>query len=87
LRWLNHGVVFANIPQVLVRYRQKNTRRDTRHWRFNLRARVRNFAAQHIFRRITGIACIAVWTALPQQVQEFVFRALILRRQRRGGTT
>lgn len=86
LRWLNAGVVFANIPQVVVRYRQKNTRRDIRHWRFNLRARVQNFAPRHLLRRVTGIGCIAVWTALPEAVQEHVFRAVMLRRQRRSGS-
>ncbi|MBC7645245.1 MAG: glycosyltransferase [Thermoleophilia bacterium] len=84
LRWMNAGVVFANIPQVVVRYRQKNTRRDTKHWRFNLRARVRNFAPQHLLRRLIGIGCIAVWTVLPMAIQEHAFRIMILRRQRRS---
>lgn len=85
LRWLNAGVVFANLPQVLVRYRQSNTRRVTRHWRYNLRARVCNFAGTDVLRRIAGISCIAFWAVLPNAVQEFVFRALILRHKRRSG--
>lgn len=87
LRWLNAGVVFANLPQVLVRYRQQNTRRHTRHWRYNLRARVRNFGTPYLLRRAAGIVCIALWAALPSPIQESVFRVLMLRRrhpQRRG---
>jgi GT2 family glycosyltransferase len=81
LRWMNAGVVFANLPGVLVRYRQKHTRRSPQHWRYNLRARTRNFAAQHLLRRVLGIGGIAVWIALPSSVQETVFRSLVLRRQ------
>ena len=86
LRWLNAGVAFANLPQVLVRYRQQQTRRHPRHWRYNLRARLRNFGTPYLLRRAAGIFCIALWAALPSAVQESVFRALMLHRQshRRG---
>jgi glycosyltransferase involved in cell wall biosynthesis len=79
LRWLNAGVRFANLPQVLVRYRQQLTRRNTLHWRYNLRARTRNFGRSFVLRRAAGIGCIAVWSALPEAVQESVFRLLMLR--------
>lgn len=82
LRWMNAGLRFANLPQVLVKYRQDNTRRDQRHWRFNLRARTSNFSGQHSVRRAIGIACIATWVAMPKKAQEQIFRALILRRRR-----
>jgi GT2 family glycosyltransferase len=86
LRWLNAGVAFANLPQVLVRYRQQQTRRHAQHWRYNLRARVRNFGPPYLLRRTVGICCIGLWAALPAVVQESIFRVLILRRpsQRRG---
>jgi glycosyltransferase involved in cell wall biosynthesis len=79
LRWLNAGVRFANLPQVLVRYRQQLTRRNTLHWRYNLRARTRNFGRSFVLRRAAGIGCIAMWSALPAAVQESVFRLLMLR--------
>jgi len=82
LRWMNAGLRFANLPQVLVQYRQDSTRRDQRHWRFNLRARTSNFSGQHLVRRVIGIACIAAWIAIPKKAQEQVFKALILRRRR-----
>ncbi len=79
LRWLNRGVRFANLEYILVRYRQQNTRRHPRHWRYNLRARVRNFSRHDLLRRMAGISCITVWAALPAPVQEMVFRAILLR--------
>lgn len=83
LRWMNAGLRFANLPQVLVRYRQDNTRRDPLHWRFNLWARTSNFSKQHLIRRAIGIVCIATWVALPKTVQDQIFKALILQRHRK----
>ena len=85
LRWINAGVRFANLPQRLVRYRQQNTRRHQNHWRYNLRARLRNFASPYLLRRAAGICCIALWSALPAPLQERVFRALMLRRWHAAG--
>jgi glycosyltransferase involved in cell wall biosynthesis len=79
LRWMNAGLLFANLPQVLVQYRQDNTRRDQRHWRFNLRARASNFSRQYLVRRAIGIVCIATWVVMPKKAQELIFKALILR--------
>jgi glycosyltransferase involved in cell wall biosynthesis len=79
LRWINKGIVFANIPDVLVKYRQTHTKRHRNHWKFNLRARIRNFAPNFIFRRLAGIACICTWSVLPPSVQETVFRLLVLK--------
>ena len=81
LRWMNAGLHFANLPQVLVQYRQNNTRRDQRHWRFNLRARISNFSGQYLVRRTIGIACIAMWVVMPKIAQEQIFKTLILRRR------
>ncbi|WP_019429425.1 glycosyltransferase [Limnohabitans sp. Rim47] len=79
LRWLNRGVKFANVPEVLVKYRQAQTCRHPTHWRFNLRARVRNFGSSHLLRRVAGIACIGIWSILPSIVQESIFRLMLLR--------
>jgi len=84
LRWMNAGLGFANLPQVLVQYRQNNTRRDPRHWRYNLRARISNFSPNYLALRILGIACIATWVILPHVLQEQIFKFLILRRRSQG---
>jgi glycosyltransferase involved in cell wall biosynthesis len=81
LRWMSAGILFANLPHVLVQYRQDDTRRDQLHWRFNLRARTSNFCRQHLVRRAIGIACIATWAVIPKKVQEKIFKALVLRRR------
>jgi glycosyltransferase involved in cell wall biosynthesis len=78
LRWLNKGIVFANVPDVLVKYRQAQTRRHRNHWKFNLRARIRNFAPRFFFRRLAGIACIGTWSILPPYIQEAAFRFVLL---------
>lgn len=80
LRLLNRGARFANLPEVLVRYRQQNTRRSPRHWRFNLRARTRNFGLRRLPQRLLGLAAIALWISLPDAVQERLFHRLVLRR-------
>ena len=80
LRWQNAGLKFANLPEVLVKYRQKSTSRRALHWRFNLRARVKNFGSRYAARRTLGIVAIGTWILLPTRVQEIAFRALLLRR-------
>ena len=86
LRWMNAGLLFANLPHVLAQYRQDNTRRDQLHWRFNLRARTSNFCRQHLVRRAIGIACIATWAVMPKKVQEQIFKALVLRRRHKSAS-
>jgi glycosyltransferase involved in cell wall biosynthesis len=82
LRLLNQGVRFANLKEVLVRYRQENTRRNPVHWRFNLRARMRNFSTRELPMRVVGIGAMAVWGSLPAWVQERVIYGLVLRRNK-----
>lgn len=80
LRWMNAGLLFRNLPQVLVLYRQDNTRRDKLNWRYNLRVRLANFSSRHLIRRIIGVTCIAIWVAVPAKLQELIYKAILLRR-------
>lgn len=79
LRLLNSGARFANLDQTLVRYRQQNTRRQSGHWRYNLRARRKNFASSHLIRRIVGMGAIGLWIVTPAKLQEGIFRLLVLK--------
>lgn len=79
LRLLNRGVRFANLPDVLVRYRQQSTARNPQHWQFNLRARTQNFSRRQFPRRLMGLLAIAAWRFIPKPFQEHVFRRLLLR--------
>lgn len=81
LRWMNAGLLFGNLPQVLVKYRQDNTGRDRINWKYNLRARLCNFGVRYFFRRILGILCIAAWVAVPRTLQEIIYKTLLLRRR------
>ncbi len=80
LRWINAGILLRNLPNVLVQYRQDNTRRDHLNWRYNLRVRLFNFSTRHLIRRIIGIVCIAIWVAVPEKLQEQIYKVIVLRR-------
>jgi glycosyltransferase involved in cell wall biosynthesis len=80
LRLINRGIRFANLPDILVRYRQQHTGRNPRHWEFNLRARKRNFAMRCLPRRLLGLFIFSVWGRLPANLQQRIFHALLLRR-------
>lgn len=80
LRFLHRGARFANVRQTLVRYRQQSVKRSSFHWRFNLRARCKNFSSRLFVRRLAGVIAISAWTILPTGVQENIFKTLIFRR-------
>lgn len=81
LRWMNAGLLFGNLSQVLVQYRKDNTRRDHLNWRYNLRVRLSNFSYRHLVRRVIGITCIAAWVVVPAKLQELIYEAILLRRR------
>jgi glycosyltransferase involved in cell wall biosynthesis len=76
LRLLNIGCIFANLPDVLVRYRQQSTSRVKANWTFNLRARRKNFSHKLLLKRCLGIAAISIWSAIPMKMQEIIFKAI-----------
>lgn len=80
LRLLHRGVCFANLQVVLVRYRQQTTYRNTEHFRFNIRARMRNFRFRQLPFRVLGICTLVVFSHLPAALQERVFHGLHFRR-------
>lgn len=82
LRWLNAGVQFRNLQQVLLKYRQQTTTREIENWRYNLRARVRHYSYTHLLARTLGIVGIAIWSRIPPPLQERLFRVLLFRRQK-----
>lgn len=81
LRWINKGLLLNNLPQVLVQYRQNNTRRDPLNWKYNLRVRLSNFSIQYLIRRILGIFFVAAWVLVPGMLQEKIYKVLLLRRR------
>ncbi|WP_238512555.1 glycosyltransferase [Pandoraea apista] len=83
LRLMNVGARFANLQSTLVRYRQENVRRHRNHWKFNFRARTKNFSTSFLIRRMLGIAAVGAWTVIPARAQETIMKALLLRRTKR----
>jgi glycosyltransferase involved in cell wall biosynthesis len=79
LRLLNAGVVFANLDEPLVKYRQAENKRGRAHWNFNLKARVNNFRIDGFFKRVLGIALIGSWLCIPETLQETIYKKIILR--------
>ena len=86
LRMLNCGIRFANLPQTLVKYRQNNTNRNSDHWRYNLRARRKNFTRSNIMGRLIGIGLIGTWLYTPSFLQKLVFRMALLRSKQKVTT-
>ena len=80
LRLLNSGVKFANLPDALVRYRQHHTSRHKYHWKFNIKARLKNISRPYLIRKLVGVIGIWVWSYLPRETQQFFFRHIQLRR-------
>lgn len=80
LRLLNCDIKFANLPEFLVKYRQQYTNRCGDHWKFNIKARIKNFSAPFRFKKVMGILGIALWMCLPKQSQQFLFKAIQFRK-------
>lgn len=73
---LNRGVLFANLPIALVRYRQQTTTRHFRNWIYNIKARIKNLSSPNIPLKIFAILAIITWSLVPKSLQEFIFRKL-----------
>ncbi len=79
LRLMNKGAKFANLDQILIQYRQSTLSRSYLNWRFNVKARIKNFCVTHLLRRVAGIIMINLWAFLPKKIQEFTYKLLMLR--------
>ena len=80
LRLLNCGILFANISEPLVKYRQQNRNGNRKkiHWEFNIKARVKNFSSPYRLWKIFGIVGIALWIYLPNKLKQFLFKLIHL---------
>ncbi|MBT8571655.1 glycosyltransferase [Polynucleobacter paneuropaeus] len=80
LRLLNSNIKFANLPECLVKYRQQYTNRSGNHWKYNIKARIKNFSNPFRFKKVMGILGIALWMYLPKKLQQFLFKAIQFRK-------
>lgn len=79
LRLLNRGVRFANLSDVLVSYRQDTVERNPAHWRYNIKARIKNFSSRYFIRRVLGILLLSIWVVTPVWIKKRIFKLLLLR--------
>lgn len=82
LRWMNSGVIFHNLPLVLVKYRKSLTQRSADNWKYNMRARLRNFSAKHLLRRCVGLLIVGVFPLVHDSIQERIYRLVIFSKNR-----
>lgn len=80
LRSLNQGFKFANLPNVLISYRQQTSSRLKENWSFNLRARTKNLSSRYFFRKALGILLIGGWSFFPTNLQQPLFKLLNIRK-------
>lgn len=81
LRLLNRGVRFANMQEVLVQYRQGETNRQMKNWRYNLKARILHISKDLFFLRLLGIVAISIWSITPDFMQKKIYQLAILKKQ------
>lgn len=79
LRLLNCNIKFANLSEPLVQYRQQYTNRNRDNWKYNLKARIKNFSAPYRFKKIVGILGLSLWMYFPKKFQRFLFQFIQLR--------
>ena len=78
LRLLNAGFIFANLDDVLIKFRQKIDVRSNVHWKQNIRARVSNFKSKCAAQRICGIIIMLSWLLIPASVKGVLYKNIVL---------
>ncbi|WP_163407800.1 glycosyltransferase [Flavobacterium ajazii] len=73
LRWLNNGVRFSNLAVPLIKYRQNDFIRNTKHYRYFLNARFRNFNFKFIPINFIGIFILLLTQILPDNVMALYY--------------
>jgi GT2 family glycosyltransferase len=66
LRCINSGARFSNLNLPIVSYRQNDTIRDKQHYKYFLKARLKNFKIRYFPFNIIGIALLIFASFLPK---------------------
>lgn len=80
LKLANKNVIFANLPKVLVKYRQDTTHRIQDNWRINLKVRLKNLNIHLLHHRIAGISAVLIWLVIPVSFRAVIFERILLRK-------
>jgi len=74
LRWLNNGVRFSNLDVPLIKYRQNEFIRNSEHYKYFLKARLRNFNFKFIPFNFIGIFILLLTQIVPDNMMELYYR-------------
>ncbi len=74
LRLLNKKARFANIPKILLKYRQEYSGRPAQHWFFNIKARILNLSSPNLYLKIVVIFLLIGWALTPNVVKTPIYK-------------
>jgi glycosyltransferase involved in cell wall biosynthesis len=77
LRLLSGGVLFANIPEYLVSYRQQNFYRFQANWLYNIRARLAHLQRPKLLTKLLAIFLLFGWAIVPKSMQSRIYEKSI----------
>ena len=80
LRCVNSKLIFDNIDEYLVFYRQSDSVRVKDHWKYNVLARIKNFKFQACGARFAGILIISLWAITPSWLARFIYNKIIFQK-------
>lgn len=80
LRAIRKGVIINNIPDKLLKYRMPvdyHTKRSSCNWKYNLKAKVKNFNVRYLLRNSLGIITCLFFLVLPNWLRAILFKLRI----------
>ncbi len=80
LRFLNKKVKFENLQHVLISYRQQTVDRNKDNWRYNIKARLKNFSSRYFLLRLLGIALVFIWPYFPKIATSKAYLIILYRK-------
>jgi glycosyltransferase involved in cell wall biosynthesis len=78
LRMSGLGYRFANLPEVLVIYKQDITIRKNSNWKSNLLVRLNNIRISNLGDRVLGIVLISAWCMFPESIRRIIYKRTIM---------
>ena len=74
LRWLNNGVRFSNLDVPLIKFRQDQHIRNNKHYKYFLKARIRNFNYKFMPFNLIGIFLLILTQIIPDNLMKLYYR-------------
>lgn len=74
LRWLNNGVRFSNLDIPLIKFRQEQYIRNSKHYKYFLKARIQNFNYKFMPYNLIGIFLLILTQIIPDNLMKLYYR-------------